>query len=274
MKMVYCMINWMALVLCLGMMSSCATVKTQNIELSDFDYELVVDAEQMMIDELGNFYLINELNEIIRYNQQFQLLYKYSNNRLGAIASLDVSNPHKILVYYSDYGVAITLDNTLNETKRYDLQSWNLYDVTAVALSEDNRLWIYDPIQYQLNKVGEDGTVIFESYNLVSEIGINPDVDQIMEDNQMIYLLDDQKIYVFSNLGEYLSTKHLDNAKKLKLLAGAKVMFFENDQINIQNIGRNPGTVIFPQIGMVKDLSIHGKKVYVLDEKGIRVLNY
>ena len=78
------------------------------------DYELVkelkLDGQHHYSDPLGNIYIIQD-NEISRYNRQYKNIARYSNAYLGQPASLDVSDPLRLLVFYKDYNQLLWLDH-------------------------------------------------------------------------------------------------------------------------------------------------------------------
>ena len=65
---------------------------------------------RLAADNLGNGY-VYDLNTIIKYSPNGDSIGTYSNNRLGNITSIDVTNPYKILVFYADYSIIVFLDN-------------------------------------------------------------------------------------------------------------------------------------------------------------------
>jgi hypothetical protein len=65
-------------------------------------------------DNLQNIYLYHG-NSIRKYSPQGQLLYNYSDKSYGAITSVDVNDPLKMLVFYKDFPEIVLLDNTLSQ---------------------------------------------------------------------------------------------------------------------------------------------------------------
>ncbi|MFB0925700.1 MAG: hypothetical protein QMB65_10550, partial [Vicingaceae bacterium] len=63
-------------------------------------------------DQMGYYYEIDE-TEIKKYAKNGDLDCSYSNNVLGVIANVDVTNPQKVLVYFRDFTKILILDNTL-----------------------------------------------------------------------------------------------------------------------------------------------------------------
>ena len=62
--------------------------------------EVVADA--LEIDRLGNIYLVKG-NVVAKYDAEMNFLCAYDNYPAGSMSSLDVSNPFKVIVFYSEF---------------------------------------------------------------------------------------------------------------------------------------------------------------------------
>jgi hypothetical protein len=156
------------------------------------------------IDNLGRIYVVDEKNTIINYRPDFTEMYRYANNRKGQISSVDLTNPLKVVVFYDDFNHVKIFDNTLTLITELDLAD-KFSDVTAAAASNDGNLWIYDPVQFKIIKVSENGSQILETAN-VNDFGMQQlKVSGIKEKNNVLVLCDPAKgFYFFDNLGQYL----------------------------------------------------------------------
>lgn len=114
-------------------------------------------------DNLGFIYLITQQNAIEKYTPDGRLLTRYSNNRLGTAAQLDVSNPLKVLVWYSDFRTVVFLDRSLTLLGELNLIGAGYPEVRSVAAAQDGNLWLYDEIRFQLRKISPAGETLFES---------------------------------------------------------------------------------------------------------------
>ncbi len=181
--------------------------KIEPIEIAsqDLSHLYIVDQVDFMeLDKFENLYWVNGKKLSLK-DFQNDREYTYENDRLGNISSLDVSNPQKILVYYDDFDMVISLDNTLSERSRIDLKQYDYTDINAVGLSNDNNVWLYDPISFQLKKINERGQTLAESLNLNS---LNLDLfdpTKIIEKNNIVYVNSPEDgIFVFDNLGQFI----------------------------------------------------------------------
>ncbi len=169
------------------------------------------------LDKLGNLYWVYQ-NKVNLYDVQNQKKHQYENDRLGYISSIDVNNPQKILVFYDDYDIVVNLDNALSERSRIDLKDFGFTDINAIGISNDNKIWIYDPTTFQLKKINEIGNLFGESLNLNSLYldQINP--IKIVEHNNMVFVNSPQDgILMFDNLGQFIKILSLKDLKDFQI---------------------------------------------------------
>lgn len=172
--------------------------------------DIITESDFFEIDKFENIYWVNG-NKLFLKDVRNKREYLYENDRLGNISSIDVINPQKILVFYDDFDFVIILDNALSERSEIDLKTFELTDVNAIALSNDNNLWLYDPISFQLKKIDNRGFSLAQSLPLISyNLGVIDPI-KIIEDKNSVYLLDDSGILIFDNLGQYIKLIPFDN---------------------------------------------------------------
>ena len=195
--------------------SSCQSKKVLapeviNTQTKSGEYMIEGDFKILEVDKLGLVYLVNNGNEIIKLQGE-QILFRYSSKRLGNITRLDVSNPQKVLVYYGDYYQVVFLDNTLSEIDQLNLDALGYWDVESVALSRDNFIWIYDPVNVKLIKISQNGSVQL-STNELFDVGFSADYSpHIMVDDEMVYLYDRSELKAFNEYGSWIKTIPLEN---------------------------------------------------------------
>lgn len=158
-------------------------------------------------DNLQNIYIYHG-DSIKKYNSHGQFLYTYSNKSYGAITSVDVNDPMKILVFYKDFPEIVLLDNTLSQNGN----PFNPSDIgypfaTLACTSHDNGVWLYDAQNFQLIRVDVNLNVVQKTGNLAQTLGISLNPDYLMEYNNYVYLNDSaQGILVFDSYGTYYKT--------------------------------------------------------------------
>jgi len=189
------------------LVTSCK-VKQNIVEPEDENgvvYDIKIAPKYVELDNLNRLYVVNENNVVINYSSENKEMYRYANNRRGNITDINVSNPLKILVFYGDFNQIVTLDNTLSPIKEFGLSDLGFSDISAVAITNDDLYWIYDPMRFRLLKINESGNVINESSN-VQDFGVDSvNIVKIRESGNFVVLLDpDKGFYIFDNLGQFI----------------------------------------------------------------------
>lgn len=76
---------------------------------------------------------------------------EYRNVSLGNLLRVDLRNPLRIVLFYTDFNTAVLVDNQLNEIQRVSFSEKDpALLVTACGLASQNRLWIYDSVSLRL----------------------------------------------------------------------------------------------------------------------------
>ena len=187
------------------------TSKAQNS-----DYKLIFElkglkAELIRVDNLGNLYVLEkQSNALSKWDENGQKLFEFSEFRYGKPTIVDVTNPFKVLVFYPDFQRVIILDNTLAKLTEIDLVEYGYFDVMKIALSNDNHLWIYDPVNYIILKLSDEGEILHRSNDLQLELGQFPGLDDMIERNNLLFVLDNEgDLFVFNSYARFLRKRML-----------------------------------------------------------------
>jgi len=143
----------------------CQSIHTPNDSFSLL-LTLPLQVRFATADNLGNIYVITAQNALEKYAPDGRLLTRYSNNRLGTAAWLDVSNPMKVLAWYADFRTVVFLDRSLTLLGEVNLIRAGYPEVRVVAAAADGNLWLYDEVAFQLKKTTPEGKPLFESQAL------------------------------------------------------------------------------------------------------------
>lgn len=166
---------------------------------------LAENIQILEMDRLGQLYLVNDQQEVLKYTPDGQLLARYSNQQLGAVGTLDVSNPFAILVYYPNFQKAIVLNRNLTEVGFFELQDFGFWEVRSVALASDNNIWLVDPLENVLVKVNEQGKRIVQSANILQQTGKSPGILRIREVDQSVWLsTDDHQLWQYDVFAQWV----------------------------------------------------------------------
>ncbi|GGB08188.1 hypothetical protein [Puia dinghuensis] len=168
------------------------------------------DIVDFTIDNLGNIYVLNKDNQLKKLGPQGDSLAVFNAvTQYGRVASIDATNPLKILVYYREFTTIIELDRFLNIVNTIDLRKLNILQAKAVGLAYDNNVWVFDELDAILKRIGDDGSLVDKTTDFRQLFDSVPDPAVIRDQGGLVYLYDPQKgVYIFDHYGT-LKT-HLD----------------------------------------------------------------
>lgn len=129
--------------------------------------------DQFVTDSQGDLYLWKNTT-LNKYDgrESHHHLYHYDNPRLGAITTVDVTIPTKVLVFYQESGALVFLDNRLTPIS----QPLNLFEkgfntITLAAVLGPSALVLFDEanqtlhiVDYELNNINTIVCNIFEGF--------------------------------------------------------------------------------------------------------------
>ena len=178
------------------------------------------DIVHFTIDNLDNIYVLNNQNQVKKYNANGDSVAIFNDiRRYGRASLIDVSNPLKVLLYYRDFATVVMLDRFLNPVNTVDLRKENIFQAKTIAQSYDNKIWVYDEVENKLKKIGEEGKLIQETpdFRLLLDQSVNP--VKIADENQYVYLYDSTKgVYVFDYFGSLKNVIQIHGWKNLKVI--------------------------------------------------------
>lgn len=175
--------------------------------------------KQVKVDNMGNVYTVSVNNQIVKRNNYFDSLAVFNDTRrYGNINSIDVSNPLKLLIFYKDFSTIVVLDRFLNMVNTIQLNKHNLQQVSAIATSYDNKIWLFDELDNKLKKIDDDGTVLLTTtdFRLVFEKSFIPQFINDVDGN--VYLYDKQTgLTVFDYYGALKHKYAIQNLSSLQI---------------------------------------------------------
>src|SRR5690606_16806936 len=85
-----------------------------------------------------------------------------------------------------------------------DLRKQHIFNATAVTLSYDGKIWLYDDMENVLKKLDDNGSTLFKTadFRQLFDPALTP--VKIYDQNKYVYLYDSlQGIFVFDYYGAY-----------------------------------------------------------------------
>ncbi len=126
--------------------------------------------------------------------------------QLGALTSVDIINPLKLLLFYKDTQIVVLLDNRLNESQRIrlsDLKPYRFFEF--IALAGERRFWMYNIDLQRLE--------LYDYINdklVVSSPVIEENVDQMLSDYNYCHLVTQTGVASYNNYGSRTSLLPLE----------------------------------------------------------------
>ncbi|MGK0365613.1 MAG: hypothetical protein ACI85O_002679 [Saprospiraceae bacterium] len=184
-------------------------------------------------DRLCNIYLINDNYEVVKYTPSGQETYRYSNTRLDRPTFIDATDPFNILVFYPDYQTIILLDRTMTHTATLNFSDFDFFNVNAVAFSSDNKLWVYDELNFRLKKIDRNGKTIQESDDLSLLLDSDFKPNFLVERELKVFVNDPNVgILVFDAFGQYV--KRLDFRGLADFQVSRNLLIFRDEKNEAQ----------------------------------------
>ena len=158
-------------------------------------------------DNIGQLYSVQG-DMLKRYNNEGQLQYNYNNKTFGNITFVDPTNPLRVVVFYQELSQVVFLDNTLSEHGTpISLTELGYDQTTVLCASQNNGLWLFDQVDFELIWLNDNAEVQKESGNLIQQLGYELDPNFMIERHNWLYLNDpDRGILVFDIFGTYFKT--------------------------------------------------------------------
>lgn len=235
------------------------------------EYQLVktylVKADMMTTDKFGAGYVLNNTNELVKIAPDDDRVMKYSLLRYGRPMNVDATNPLKVLLFYKDFSTIVLLDNNLSEKSVLKLQEKGFFQVSAACTSLDNKVWIYDALNYKLTKIDERLNVVLQSEDFGLLFNQNLIPTFMREANEHLFVsVPDNGILMFDLYGAYIKTLPLKNVNSFQVIKD-QLVYFEDGKLmgfNIRSL--QTGQIALPQLNGIL-------KVQILEDKLLVLLN-
>lgn len=213
------------------LMCSCSVIAQKDSSFSLIK-KIKGDFTAFAADNFDNIYLLNSSDQLKKLDAKGDSVALFNNVRkYGKVAQLDVSNPLRVLLYYKDFSTIVILDRLLNVRSTIDLRKQEIFQVQAVCLSYDNKIWLYDEFEHKLKKIDEDGKVIFATSDFRQLFDEAFSFTSICDEDGLVYLYDKNKgVYVFDYYGTLKNILSFDGYENFKV-TGKYVFGTKNDSL-------------------------------------------
>jgi hypothetical protein len=216
---------------------TCALPATAQKDSSfQFQKTWKVSGGQLAVDNLSNLYVINNDEQLKKYSPAGDSIAVYNEmKRFGKLHTIDVSNPLKLLLYYKDFATVVVLDRLLALRTSLDLRRHNIQQASAIGLSYDNNIWVFDALNYKLKKLDEQGNQQMETEDFRTLFGNSFNPVTIIDQNNSVYLYDPAVgVYQFDHFGTFQKKHPITNWQNIAII-GKHIVGISNNGLYVYN---------------------------------------
>lgn len=226
------------------------------------------------VDHLNNIYLLTATDQLKKLDDKGDSVAVFNNVRnFGKVSFLDVSNPLRVLLYYKDFSTVVVLDRLLNIRSTIDLRQQNIFQVQAVGLSYDNKLWVYDEQENKLKKIDDDGKILFETSDFRQLFNEAFTFTSITDQDGLLYLYDVQKgVLVFDYYGALKRKISFTGVKNFKV-SGKYLFGIKNDSLlrYQPDIFLSKEILLPSNLWQASSINFTSNRVYALKNDGLEI---
>lgn len=211
-------------------------------QISDSGFALVKtykgDIAGAALDNLDNLYIISTTGQVKKFGPRGDSIGVFNGVRnFGKLSAIDVSNPLKPLLFYKDFSNAVVLDRFLAVRTSLTLRRYNILQPSAIGLSYDNNIWVFDTYDNKLKKIDEAGNLLLQTDDFRQLFGQSFAPQKIINENNLVYLADSAVgVFVFDNYGTYKRKVPLRNWRAINV-ANGKIVQVSNDAVVVYDPG-------------------------------------
>lgn len=223
------------------------------------------------VDNLGNIFVANN-SELIKFNSKGEKLTVFSNSMLGAISYIDVTNPLRILVFYTDFNQILFLDRNLAEIgNEINLYEYSDNETELVCSSPNGGFWIYNSNDNQAIHISEYGKKINQSL-LLNSFYENQTPSKMLEYNNDLYLLyPELGILNLDRNGQFKKKMTINGIKDFQISQNNLHYTIDTGIFSLQSFEQEDKLIFKPENLLEKKYIIRNNNLYISNKKSISI---
>lgn len=230
-------------------------------------------AKAIYADNLDNVYLLSASDELLMYNKEGKLKWRYSNNRFGKLSSIDVSDPLRIVLFYADFQQVLILNNNLNEITSYSFAKNGNLLVSAVASANNNGLWIFDRTSQTLVKLSSYFTEDIRSANLYQLLDMAIEPKKLLASDQYVFVQQqNHQVLQFDRFGAFVRELPVEGITDFNITRNELAYLTEGKLVRYPLGVAPPQGEAIPINVPTKQVAVGNKIIAVLTEKAVFLL--
>ncbi|GAA4737361.1 hypothetical protein [Flavisolibacter ginsenosidimutans] len=219
---------------------SCFIAGAVGAQITDSSFSLVKtykgDIAGAAVDNLDNLYIISSTGQVKKFGPKGDSIGVFNGIRnYGKLTAIDVTNPLKPLLFYKDFSNVVILDRFLASRSSLNLRKYNILQPSAIGLSYDNNIWVFDTYDNKLKRLDEAGNLLLQTDDFRALFNQSFAPQKIINENGFVYLADSASgIFVFDNYGTYKRKIPLKNWGTIDVTNG-RIVRLSKDAIVVYN---------------------------------------
>jgi hypothetical protein len=208
-------------------------VQSQNIGALKRDFYLLNADYFAGFDGFNSYYYIKDN---VLYKKYETTIIQYQNLAFGKIKKVDLLNPLKIVIFYSDFNTVVVLDNQLNEIQKIEFSRLETPIIaSSTGISGQNKLWFFNTLNQQIGLY--DLTTNQHQY-----IGapIRDSFTYYQTDFNYFEFVDKNNLWnTYTIFGRFFQNGPVENAVQLQLLNDKKYIYYTGDSLVLKDNKNN-----------------------------------
>ncbi len=227
--------------------------QTTKIEATKMG-ELYFGADEFVgYDGFGNcFYIKNN----VLFKKFEETTFQYQNLALGKIAKVDILNPLKIVIFYSEFNAVVVVDNQMNEIQKIHFSTLNdAVIASAVGISGQNKIWVYNSLNQQIGLYD----LINATYQNLG-VPIQEDIRYYQSDFNYFHWIDSQNNWNTCTIfGRFFTNAKVEASNVVQLIEIDRFFFVEENKVFLKDPKQN-------RVYEITNVEKSFKKIYYKDQ--------
>lgn len=225
MKSIFKFLLFFSCIICLGQKQKTTATKTNSI-VFEADFYIGCDGFE------NYFYIKNN----VLFKKNDAAILQYQNVSLGKLTKVDISNPLKIVLFYEEFNSVILLDNQLNEIQKINFsKNEEPIVASAVGLSGQNQLWIYNSLNQQIG-LYDLNTGFYKNLG----VPIKETFSIYQTDFNYFHWIDSQNNWISCSIyGRVFSHGNIDSFTQIQIIDNDKILYLKNNQLYFKDLSKD-----------------------------------
>jgi len=201
--------------------------------------EQKVDATRIVVDELGNVYLLSNTG-IERRNAVGGGVFRASDMQWGEFHDVDVTDPLRPFIHFPAAGKVVFFDNTLSQQgSPIDLYARGYDNAEFMCGSRGDGFWLWDARNSEIMRVDRNFAKLYATGNLSILLRSELQPIGLTERGNFLYLLNrDYRLFIFDMFGAWKRTLQLDGPCSFQADAERLIVFYEGGSMQLIDTSR------------------------------------